>query len=545
MINGATYRDMIISAANSIDNKKEEINSLNIFPVPDGDTGVNMSLTMQAGKQAVLDFGGTLSDCAEKVASALLRGGRGNSGVILSLFFRGMSKEFKGNESCDTSLWAKAMRGGTESAYKAVRHPTEGTILTVMREATEAAEELCKTEKDMGVFLKAVAEAANKTLLRTPEMLPVLKQANVVDAGGKGFLTILSGMLSVICDGRIISAQSVSQTNESADFTDFSNEDIKFAYCTECIVDKTSDIKLTNDDIENFKSFIMGMGDSGVFIDDDEFMKFHIHTNDPGKVLSECIRYGVLAKVKIENMKAQHTSMAENMTGSSVEKPEKKAPEKKYGFVSVAAGEGIVAVFKDLGADYVVEGGQTMNPSTDDIINAINQTPSEVVFVLHNNKNIYMAAKQAEELVEDKKVIVLKTVSVPQGITAMLTFDENSDVDTNKDMMKEGMKSVRTEKMTFAARDSVFENTEIKAGQILGLVENTVRFVEDDRSVCMKKLAEEISDAAYVTLFYGEDTTEEEAEKMAGIIRETIGPDKEVAVVNGGQPVYYYMLSAE
>lgn len=545
MINGSLYRDMIISAANSIDNKKEEINSLNIFPVPDGDTGINMSLTMQAGKQAMLEFSGSISDCSDKVASALLRGGRGNSGVILSLFFRGMSKELKGKETCDTETWAKSMRGGTEAAYKAVRHPTEGTILTVMRESTEVAEELCKTEKDICIFFRSVVNAAEATLLKTPEMLPVLKQANVVDAGGKGFLTILSGMCSVVCDGKVIAGESSAQTNESADFADFSNDDIKFAYCTECIVDKTPDISVSEDDVETFKTFVMGMGDSGVFIDDDEFIKFHIHTNDPGRVLSECIKYGVLSKVKIENMKAQHTNMAENMNQEAPAVPQKKEPEKKYGFVCVAAGDGLVEVFKDLGADYVVEGGQTMNPSTDDIINAINQTPSEVVFVLPNNKNIYMAAKQAEELVEDKKVIVLKTVSIPQGITAMLTFDESADADTNKNAMKEAMKNVRTEKMTFAARDSVFENTEIKAGQILGLVENTVRFVEDDRSVCMRKLAEEITDSSYVTLFYGCDADEAEAEKMADIIRETIGSDKEVAVVNGGQPVYYYMISAE
>lgn len=545
MINGNSYRDMVISAANCIENLKEEINGLNIFPVPDGDTGTNMSLTMQAGKKEMMAFNGNLSECTTKVASALLRGGRGNSGVILSLFFRGFSKELAGKTEAEPADIAAAFAGGVAAAYKAVRNPTEGTILTVMRLMSEKAAELAEDATlEMPEFFRGMKAAGDEALEQTPELLPVLKQANVVDAGGKGFLTIFTGMLSVVEGNGIVPAdagtESAATTNAAADFEAFDTGDIKFGYCTECIVAKAEDC--TDNKVEVLSSFINGIGDSVVFVEDEEIVKFHVHTNDPGKVLSASLKCGSLQMVKVENMRNQHSEMA---IKEAEVKEVKAAPEKKYGFVSVVAGDGLCDVFRDLGVDSIVNGGQTMNPSTEDIIQAVNKTPSEIVYVLPNNKNIYMAAKQAEELVDDKKVVVLKTVSAPQGISAMISFDPDADEETNTAAMKEAMSAVVTAKMTFAARDSVFDGNEIKEGQILGLVENSVKYVSDSREDCMKSLSADFADAEVITVFYGEDATEEEAEKMAEVIKETIGTDKEIMVLRGGQPVYFYLISAE
>lgn len=538
MITGLQYRDMIVSAANAIENRQEEVNSLNVFPVPDGDTGINMSLTMQAGKKAISGYEGDLSSCAETVANALLRGGRGNSGVILSLFFRGMAREFKGLKSADGMAVAKAFRGGVDAAYKAVKRPTEGTVLTVMRLSADKAFEAAQAQNDDCEMFRQILQTAEETLAQTPELLPVLKQANVVDAGGKGFTVILSGMLSVLEGKGIVEAQQPAAEDEKSAFSNFATEDIQFAYCTECIIDKKMDGSVTDEAVNAFRDYIMNAGDSGVFIDDTDFIKFHVHTNDPGKVLSECLLYGSLSKVKIENMKAQHTSLVS-------ETPAARKPEKRYGFVSVSSGDGISDVFKDLGVDCIVKGGQTMNPSTDDIVRAVNETPSQTVFVLPNNKNIYMAAKQAEELVQDKKVIVLRTVSVPQGISAMLAFDPDADEKKNVSEMKQAMQRVRTEKMTFAARDSVYEDSEIKAGQILGLVENKVKYVTDTQEDCMKALCADLADYSCITLFYGQDVSAEDAEKMTEFVRNQLDEDKEVMLLYGGQPVYYYIVSAE
>lgn len=544
MINGNLYRDMVISAANSLDNAKEEVNGLNIFPVPDGDTGTNMGLTMMAGKREMESFSGNISDCSAKVASALLRGGRGNSGVILSLFFRGLSKGLAGKNEATATDMALAFRSGVDAAYKAVQHPTEGTILTVMRRTADTAIDISEeyTGDDLTAFFEELLETAEATLLETPEMLPVLKQANVVDAGGKGFVIILEGMLSVLRGNGIIEAKdtdySEPQLGTSADFATFNNEDIKFGYCTECIVEKSPICK--NSAVEALSSFINGIGDSVVFLEDDEIIKFHVHTNDPGKVITESLKCGSLGLVKVENMRNQHSEIA-----IKEEELEKKTPEKKYGFVSVVAGDGLCEVFKDLGVDSIVSGGQTMNPSTDDIVRAVNMTPAEIVFVLPNNKNIYMAAKQAEELITDKKVIVLKTVSVPQGISALIAFDPDATVEDNKKNMKAAMKEVITAKVTFAARDSVYNDSEIKEGQILGLLENDVKVVADDKESCLKELSDNLKDTNYITLFYGEDSDEDDANKMADVLKENLGDDKEIVVVNGGQPVYYYLISAE
>lgn len=540
MIDGNLYKDMVVSAANNLNNQKEKINSLNIFPVPDGDTGTNMGMTMASAKKEISSMGGNLGEIAAKVSMALLRGGRGNSGVILSLFFRGFSKALSGIKEAGCPEIAKAFRVGVESAYKAVKIPTEGTILTVMRLTADRMEEIIASGDDDLEFLFAEAvKAAEEALKQTPELLPVLKQANVVDAGGKGFLTILEGMNSVICGNGIVPSaenENNKETAESADFGAFDTEDIQFSYCTECIVDKNS--SCTPSAVDAVQSFINGIGNSVVFVDDEDFFKFHVHTNDPGKVITECLKYGSLSMVKIENMKNQHSAM------SISEEPKAAVPEKKYGFVVVSAGDGIDSVFKDLGVDKIVKGGQTMNPSTDDILKAINLTPAEVVFVLPNNKNIYMAAKQTKELVSDKKVVVLKTVSVPQGISAILAFNEEADVDTNKASMKKAMSLVISASMTFAARNSTFDGNEIKAGQLLGMVEGKVRYVTDTKEDCMKNIAEDLKGKTMISLFYGEDESEEEAEKMADILRAEL-PDSEVDIIPGLQPVYYYIISAE
>ena len=542
MINGQLYRDMVISAANSIENEKEAINALNVFPVPDGDTGLNMSLTMQAAKTAMLNNSEDLAKCSDSVAGALLRGGRGNSGVILSLFFRGVSKGLKGLTEAGPVEMAKAFRGGVDSAYKAVRHPTEGTILTVMRVCTAAGEEYAAGE-DTNVtdFFNTVLKAAEEILAQTPEMLPVLKQAKVVDAGGQGFVTILKGMCSVINGVGIIDPINDNGVKAAADFGSFNTEDIKFQYCTECIIDLNKDV--TDADIEAYETVVMDAGDSNVFVvdRDSNIIKVHVHTNDPGKVLSAAVKCGQFFTVKVENMKLQHSEIVE-------EKPAvvdyKKAPEKKYGFVSVSAGEGIEAVFKDLGVDVVVSGGQTMNPSTDDIIKAIEMTPAEVVYVLPNNKNIYMAAQQAEKIVKDKQVIVLRTVSIPQGVSAMLAFDPEGEVDVNTEAMKAARDSVISANLTFAARDSVFDGAEIHEGQILGLVEGKVKYICNTKEDCMDSVSADFADASYITVFYGEDVSEDEAEQMKTHMEEKM-PDKEIVLINGGQPVYYYIISAE
>ncbi len=542
MINGQLYRDMVISAANSIENEKEAINSLNVFPVPDGDTGLNMSLTMQAAKAAMLSNSEDLAKCSDTVAGALLRGGRGNSGVILSLFFRGVSKGLKGVEEAGPAEMAKAFRSGVDSAYKAVRHPTEGTILTVMRVCTASGEEYAAGEDTNIVdFFNTVLSSAEEILSQTPEMLPVLKQAKVVDAGGQGFVTILKGMVSVVRGEGIIEPLNGTEVKAVADFGSFSTEDIKFQYCTECIIDLNKDV--TDSAIEEYETVVMDAGDSNVFVvdRDSNIIKVHVHTNDPGKVLSAAVKCGQFFTVKVENMKLQHSEIIEEKTEPVVTK---KAPEKKYGFVSVSAGAGIEAVFKDLGVDVVVSGGQTMNPSTDDIIRAIDMTPAEVVYVLPNNKNIYMAAQQAEKIVKDKQVIVLRTVSIPQGVSAMLAFDPEAEIEANTEAMKEARDNVKSSMLTFAARDSVFDGAEIHEGQILGLVEGKVKYICDTKEECMDNVSGDFGDASYITVFYGENVSDEEAEQMREHMAAAM-PDKELVFINGGQPVYYYIISAE
>ena len=558
ILDGNTYRDMVISGANALANEHEAINRLNVFPVPDGDTGINMSLTMAAVRSDLPSFEGTVSQVADKVANMLLRGARGNSGVILSLFFRGMAKEFKGKETVDTADLAAAFQRGVDSAYKSVMKPTEGTILTVMRVSAEQAQakaaEYAGRVEDFFPFVLSVAE---ETLAHTPELLPVLKQAGLVDAGGRGFVVIFDGMTKYLHGAPVaLQAAEKAKPKEASAFDQFRTEDIIYPYCTECIITK-SDACKGEGNAEPLHQFVLAAGDSAVFVDDSEIVKIHVHTSDPGKVLSEALKYGSLLTVKVENMKEQHSSLSSGaqpapaaqssgvVEPSQPETDSEAAPEKKYGFVSVASGEGMVSVFRDLGVDQIVIGGQTMNPSKEDMLNAIRRTPAEVVIVLPNNSNIYLVAAQAAQLEEKKHVEVLRSVSLPQGISALLAFDPDAEVSQNVAAMKDAMHGVKSLSMTFAAHDSTFDGKEIRENQILGLVENKVRYICDDRSDCMAQLCENMKDASVITVFYGADADEAEAEQMQSVIHQQLGNDVDVMLVNGGQPVYYYIISAE
>jgi len=543
-IGGQTFKNICVSGANALDNAKEEINSLNVFPVPDGDTGINMSLTLSG--IAATDESDNIAEVSKQIANSVLRGARGNSGAILALFFRGFSKAFAECESASTEELTKAFRRGTDEAYKAVMNPTEGTILTVMRMCAEAAE--ANSYEDVEAFFNGMCNAAEKALALTPEMLPVLKQANVVDAGGAGFVTVLKGLCSAL-DGKPVAKNDTtsSATNSSADFSEFNTEDIKFGYCTECIVDKSADF-VGEGKAKELYEYIITLGDSAVFIDDESVIKLHVHTNNPGLVLEKALTFGSLATVKIENMKNQHT----NLSGEPVKKEEPKQeapvtaaePEKKYGFVSVCIGDGIESVFRDLGADSIVKGGQTMNPSTQDIVSAINEVSAENVFVLPNNKNIDMVAKQAAEIVKDKNVIVLSTKTVPQGISAMMAFDPESSVEDNTEMMIDAFGAVKTLSVTYAVRDALINNVSITKGQALGLVDGKIRMVSDSSNDCIKRLADYMRNAAYITIFYGENVPFKKAEKLQKMI-EKIAPSAEVMLVDGGQPLYDYIVSVE
>lgn len=542
VINGQTFFGMMISAANALDNNKTLINNMNIFPVPDGDTGINMSLTMSTIK-TLSKFDGTISDCASKASHMTLRAARGNSGAILSLFFRGMSKSLKGLESADSPDIAAAFARGTEEAYKAVMKPTEGTILTIMRECSEKAEAIKdKYVGDVAGFFVRLVKTADEALARTPDQLPVLKEVNLVDAGGYGFVVILKGMLAALQEHPILAINPSRQTANTV-FNEFNSEDIKFTYCTECIVEK-SETFVGEGTAAEFNKFICEIGDSAVFIDDEEIIKLHVHTNNPGVVMEKALEYGALVTVKVENMRKQHTEI--------IEAPAEPAPEptvapikKKYGFVTVCMGGGISDIFRDLGADQIIVGGQTMNPSTQDIIDGINQTPSEHVFILPNNKNIYMVAAQAAKIVKEKKVIVLPTKSVPQGISAMISFDPDAESEANVEMMNEAIANVTSISVTQAVRDTTLDGEKIENGQFLGLVNGAIQCVCDTTDECLEKLSENAAGKSFITVFYGEGVTAEEAEAACAPIKDKADRFAEINVIDGGQPLYPYIISIE
>jgi len=546
VIKGSVLRDAIISGANLIENKKRSVDELNIFPVPDGDTGTNMSMTMSAARKELLQ----MSDdepagvVAAKAASALLRGARGNSGVITSLLFRGFSKGLKGVESATGTDFANALTLGVEAAYKAVMKPTEGTILTVARVAAERGRVAASFNNDANYVWDEICNAAEDALETTPELLPVLKRAGVVDAGGQGLCYIFRGMQSVFRDGIIAASEASDSASDQGDVDSFKStvaqfdEVINFTYCTEFIVEKEND-----SDPAKLRAFLESIGDCVVVVDDDEIIKVHVHTNQPGEAITRGLTYGSLISNKIENMRKQH----ENAGASAPKKLERVDPvEDAIGFVAVAAGDGIVSLFHDLGCENVVSGGQTMNPSTEDILEAVQATPAATVFVLPNNKNIIMAAEQAIPLA-DRKVVVLPTRTIPQGLTAMLAFDPDSSIDENAVDMYKAAEKVGTGQITYAARNSEFNDKKIKEGEILGLVNGKLTFTEKSLSKAIAKLAKQMitRDTSFITLIYGEGVTDEEAEETRKFIENKIAKNVEVTLVNGGQPVYYYILSVE
>ena len=545
IIDGGIFRRMILSAAASLQMQKQHINELNVFPVPDGDTGTNMCMTLGAAVRLLqqpkqMDVGRV----AGGAASALLRDARGNSGVILSLLFRGMSKSLKGAETCTGAEFAAALAEGVEAAYKAVMKPAEGTILTVSRLAAAAAVEKAEVCDEPEAVLEAAVEAAKAALAETVNQNPVLKKAGVVDAGGKGWLLILEGMLAALRgqDIEMPTEEQAGDVKDAADFSDFATEDITFTYCTEFIVSRQSE-----KDPEMLRSFLSGLGDSLVLVDDEEIIKVHVHTNQPGIALQEALEYGYLVKVKIENMRLQHTEkLLEKQEMAQQQQTEPvAAPEKPFGVVSVCAGDGLAAVFRDLGCDQIVSGGQTMNPSTQNILSAINRTPAETVFVFPNNKNIIMAAEQTIPLTE-KTVIVIPSKTVPQGVTALLSFDPDGTAEANTEAMTEALGTVETMQITYAARDSDFDGYEIHQGDYLALCGGALFGTAQELAVLLQRLASHVAEDGreFVTLYTGVDTTPEVGQQALEIFQAAC-PDAEVTLVEGGQPVYYFLLSAE
>ncbi len=558
MFNGNTLRDAVISAANNIANNRKQVDDLNVFPVPDGDTGTNMSLSIaNAARELERVNNETAGEVAKITASALLRGARGNSGVITSLLFRGIANGLKGAEEVTAENLKDAFKLGVEAAYKAVMKPTEGTILTVARIAAEYAENAFNNSADaLGVF-EAALEGAKKALAETPEMLPVLKKAGVVDAGGRGFVVILEGMLSVFKGGVIIPSSAVTteepeEEQESRNAAGEFEGEITFTYCTEFIVNRAEECKR---EPKELRSFLETIGDCVVVVDDEEIIKVHVHTDHPGKALEEGITFGQLVKLKIENMRDQHEGQKHDANERSkkssknmdrTETIKSVPPTKPVGFVSVSAGAGLEQLFKDLGVDTVVSGGQTMNPSTDDILRAVEATPAETVFVLPNNKNIIMAAEQTISLAT-RKVIVLHTRTVPQGITAMLNYIPDVSDDENAIAMAKAFESISTGQVTFAARNSNFDGHDIKEGELLALDNGKVSFTDTDLSKTMQRLVKQMlkKDSAFLTLIYGEDVTDEQAEAIEAELQEKFGSKVEITLINGGQPIYYFIISVE
>ena len=538
-VTGAAFREMILNGAAAIQNHREEINELNVFPVPDGDTGTNMSLTMGAGADALAASApGTVSRAADVAAGAFLRGARGNSGVILSLLFRGAAKRLKELDAADAKTFAAALQSGVETAYGAVMKPAEGTILTVSRLAAAAAVTAAEEEADVEAVLASAMAAGQEALADTINLNPVLKKAGVIDAGGKGYLYILDGMLRAL-KGEKIEREGAAATADKADFTSFETEDIHFTYCTEFIV-----ARKTKKDVNLLRDFLDARGDSIVVVEDDEIIKVHVHSNEPGNVLTEALAYGPLLTVKVENMKEQHTSKVVEAQAQS-EEPVVAAPEKKFGVVAVCAGDGLTSVFTELGADGVITGGQTMNPSTEDILKKVEAAPAEIVFVLPNNSNIIMAAQQAVPLAS-KKVVVIPTKTVPQGVSALMALDPDGDEETNTASMTEAAAGVHTVQITYAARDSVFSGVSIRAGEYLALLENTLLATGPELEEIVAAVKKTLSsfDPEFITVFYGESVKEEDAEAVAAELEGAM-PEAELSVISGGQPVYYYMSSAE
>ncbi len=553
-ISGSAFKQMIAFGAACVAQQKQAINDLNVFPVPDGDTGTNMSLTIQtAVNELKKSEPATVGEAAKITAGALLRGARGNSGVILSLLFRGISKSAKGLVEMDGPALAAAMGEGVATAYGAVMKPAEGTVLTVSRLAAARAAQAAQENPSAEYVLEQAILAGQETLAQTIDMNPVLKKAGVVDAGGKGYLIILDGMLRALRGEELPQVEEDEKAQDKADFGALSLEDITFTYDTVFIVRKKEGVS-----IEPFRAYLDGIGDSLVIGEDDEAFKVHVHTDIPGQALTEAAKYGTLELAKIENMRTQAEELAAGKQAQSTDDLDAveeeleameggvAAPEKRYGFLAVCAGDGLAATFRDLGVDRIVSGGQTMNPSTQAILQEVNRTPSQVVFVLPNNKNIIMAAEQATKLA-DRRVVVLQTRTIPQGLSAMLAFDPDADATANQLAMQKAFERVGTGQVTFAARDSDFDGHKIKEGELLALENGRLAFTEKDLTRAVVRLAKALThrDSSFVTLLYGEEIEDGLAESVREAVADKLPDDVEVALIKGGQPVYYFIISVE
>ncbi len=562
VILGSQLKNAILSGSNNISKYKKQVNELNIFPVPDGDTGTNMSMTIGAAAEEMkgLDDSSTAAQVAKKAASSMLRGARGNSGVILSLLFRGISKGLGGREEISAEDLVAALELGVEEAYKAVMKPTEGTILTVARVAAERGREALEMGSDPVQVWDAVCMGAADALEDTPNLLPVLKKAGVVDAGGQGLCLIFEGMLSVFRSGIVLECglSEEEKAQETAEFfrnvaAEFDSE-INFTYCTEFIVGRDPEIQ--KDPLE-LRLFLETIGDCVVVVDDEEIIKTHVHTENPGDALQAALQYGQLLTVKIENMKEQHRKAAEANEARKAAAAEKPQPEKarlepqepteEMGFISVAAGDGLKGLFMDLGCANVVSGGQTMNPSTEDLLEAVLATPAKKVFILPNNKNIIMAAEQTIPLCTDREVIVIPTRTIPQGLSAMLAFDPDSDAQNNQEAMLEAAGNVDTGLVTFAARDSEYGGHTIRHGDILGLKNGKLEYIEKDPVAACVRVTRSFATkhTSFITLIYGEGITQEQAEEAKRTLENKLHSDVEITLVDGGQPVYYFIISVE
>lgn len=565
-LNGNTFARMIISGANNLYNNKKIVDELNVFPVPDGDTGTNMSLTTAAMANELAKKGDlTVTKAADTMAFATLRGARGNSGVILSQFFRGISKSLKGKEECSAEDFANALKEGSDAAYKAVMKPTEGTILTVAREAAVGAQSF--GGEGLEEMLESTVERGNRALKKTTQMLPALRQANVVDAGGQGWIFVLEGALSYLKTGTVTEREGADEAEESAPVRKKSQEaikteDIKFRYCTEFIVEKKS----KGLSVEGFRSAIAPKGDCMLVIDDEEIVKVHIHTNHPGFVLEEAVKLGEMINLKIDNMKHQHKTIIEEsasvndrkitsekksqkpVKSKTPKQPKAPAEEKDFGFVAVCMGKGMTDILKDLGVDKVIEGGQTMNPSTDDILKAVKRVKAKTVYVFPNNKNIVMAANQAAELEEDKKVIVIPTTSVPQSISALMSFNAKKDASANENAMNKAMGKVKSGQLTYAVRDTEIDGTEIKKDDILGMIEGKITSVGKDIDDVLERVVSDMvdDDTEFITVYCGKEIKKPQADRMKKAFEAKYGDDEiEIEFKKGGQPLYYYIISVE
>lgn len=555
-INVDVLAKMFLAGAQNIEAKKDYINELNVFPVPDGDTGTNMSMTiMSAAKEVTALNNPEMKDFAKAISSGSLRGARGNSGVILSQLLRGFTKAIKEEKEIDVLALAAACQRARDTAYKAVMKPKEGTILTVASGIATKAAEMAEETDDLEVFIPAVIEYAEEVLNKTPEMLPVLKEAGVVDSGGQGLLEVIKGGYDAFLGKEIDYSSIKPSTSVTVNKVNAEDTaDIKFGYCTEFII--LTEKEFTEEDEHEFKKFLSSIGDSIVCVADDDVVKIHVHTNDPGLAIQKALTYGQLSKMKIDNMREEHQEklirdaekLAEEQAKEEAAYEEKKTaePRKAMGFITVSIGAGMNEIFKELGADYIIEGGQTMNPSTEDMLNAIDQVNADTVFILPNNKNIILAANQAKSLVEDKEIIVIPTKTVPQGITAIINFMPDADAKTNEEAMLEEIKNVKTGQMTYAVRDTHIDDKEIHEGDIMGIGDSGILAVGKDLEETTKELIANLvdEDSELISIYYGEEVSEEEAEKFAGEIEE-LYPDVDVDIQFGGQPIYYYVLAVE